>query len=70
LARHSLCRRREYVGLVADDVDHIGGELLVKQAATVNWHLPSARREVAEVAATMVEPAQGAALVSAKGTGQ
>jgi hypothetical protein len=64
-----LRRRREYVGLVADDVDHIGGEL-VKQAATVNWHLPSARREVAEVAATMVEPAQGAALLSAKGTGQ
>jgi hypothetical protein len=30
----------------------------------------AARREVAEVAATMVEPAQGAALLSAKGTGQ
>jgi hypothetical protein len=66
---HSLRRRREYVGLVADDVDRIWGEL-VEQTATVNWHVPSARREVSEVAATMDESAQCAALLSAKGTGQ
>jgi hypothetical protein len=57
------------LGLVAEDVDLIWGEL-VKQTATVNWHLPSARREVAEVAATMDEPAKCAALLSAKGAAQ
>jgi hypothetical protein len=33
----------EYVGLVADDVDHLRGEL-VKLKATVNCHVPSARQ--------------------------
>jgi hypothetical protein len=33
----------EYVGLVADDVDHLGGEL-VQLRATVNCHVPAARQ--------------------------
>jgi hypothetical protein len=66
---HSLGRRREYVGLVADDIDRIWGEL-VMQTASVIWRVLSARREVVEVAATMDEPARCAALLSAKGTGQ
>jgi hypothetical protein len=41
----------------------------VKQTATVNCHVPSARREVAEVATAMDEPAQGAAVLSAKAAG-
>jgi hypothetical protein len=57
------------LGLVAEDVDLIWGEL-VMQTATVIWRVPSARREVAEVAATMDERARCAALLSAKGTGQ
>jgi hypothetical protein len=39
----------EYVGLVADDVDHIRGEL-VKLRATINCHVPSARRGLVLVA--------------------
>lgn len=58
----------EYVGLV-DDVDRIQGEL-VKQTATVNCHVPSARREVVEVAVTMDEPAQCAAVPGARGARQ
>ena len=62
-------RDEEYVGLVADDVDRIQGKL-VKQTATVNCHVPSARRELAAVAAAMDEPAPRAALPSAKGAGR
>jgi hypothetical protein len=62
------CHDEEYGGLVADDVDRIQGEL-VKQTATVNCHVPSARREVAHATA-MDEPAQCAALLSPKGAGQ
>jgi hypothetical protein len=57
------------LGLVAEDVDRIWGEL-VMQRATVIWRVLSARREVVEVAATMDEPARCAALLSAKGTEQ
>jgi hypothetical protein len=39
----------EYDGLVADDVDHLWGEL-VKPRATVNSHVSPARRVLAAVA--------------------
>lgn len=52
--------------MVADDVDRIWGEQ-VKQTATVNCHVPSARRELVQVAVTTPGPAQCAALPVAKG---
>jgi hypothetical protein len=58
----------EYVGLVADDVDHPGGEL-VQLRATVNCHVPAARqRLVAAVAIGELE--LGEAVLRAAGTGR
>jgi len=59
----------EYVGLVADDVDHIRGEL-VKLRARVNGLVPSARRELVLVAVAVSGLALSEAVLSAKATGR
>ena len=59
----------EYVGLVADDVDHIRGEL-VKLRARVNGHVPSARRGLVLVAVAVSGLALSEAVLSAKATGR
>jgi hypothetical protein len=58
----------EYVGLVADDVDHLGGEL-VQLRATVNCHVPAARQGLVLTAVTIGELELGEAVLRAAGTG-
>ena len=59
----------DYVGLVTDDVDDTRGEL-VKLRATVNGHVPSARRELALVAVVVAGLVLSEAVLSAKATGR
>ena len=71
----STCVRRasddddEYVGLVADDVDHLGGEL-VQLRATVNCHVPAARQGLVLAAVAMGELELGEAVLRAAGAGR
>jgi hypothetical protein len=58
----------EYVGLVTDDVDDTRGEL-VKLRATVNGHVPSARRGLALVAVVVAGLVLSKAVLSDKATG-
>jgi hypothetical protein len=69
----STCVRRasdddEYVGLVADDVDHLGGELVLR--VTVNCHVPAARQGLVLAAVAMGELELGEAVLRAAGTGR
>jgi hypothetical protein len=59
----------EYVGLVADDVDHLGGEL-VQLRATVNCHVPAARRGLMLAAVAIGEFELSEAVLRAAGTGR
>jgi hypothetical protein len=56
-------------GLVADDVDHMRGEL-VKPRVTVDCHVPSAQRGLVLVVAAIAGHAQGEAGLSDKGGGR
>jgi hypothetical protein len=56
-------------GLVADDVDHMRGEL-VKPRVTINCHVPSARRGLVLVAAAIAALAEGEAGLSDNGGGR
>jgi hypothetical protein len=59
----------EYVGLVAEDVDHLWGEL-VKLRATVNWHVPAARRGLVLAAVATGELERSEAVLRAAGSGR
>jgi hypothetical protein len=58
----------EYVGLVADDVDHLGGEL-VQLRATVNCHVPAARQGLVVIAVATGELELREAVLRTAGTG-
>lgn len=59
----------EYVGLVADDVDHLGGEL-VQLRATVNCHVPAARQGLVLTAVAIGELELREAVLRTAGTGR
>jgi hypothetical protein len=59
----------EYVGLVADDVDYLGGEL-VQLRATVNCHVPAARQGLVLTAVAIGELELREAVLRTAGTGQ
>jgi hypothetical protein len=59
----------EYVGLVADDVDHLGGEL-VQLRATVNCYVPAARQELVLTAVAIGELELREAVLRTAGTGR
>jgi hypothetical protein len=59
----------EYVGQVADDVDHLRGEL-VKLRATIDRHVPSARQNLMLFAAAVATPALSRAAPAALGSGR
>jgi hypothetical protein len=58
-----------YVGLVADDVDHLGGEL-VQLRATDNCHVPGAPQRLVLAAIAMGELEPGEAVLRTAGTGR
>jgi hypothetical protein len=67
--RPRACDDDEYVGLVADDVDHLGGEL-VKLRATVNCHVPPARQGLVPAGVAIGEHALSEAVFGVGGAGR
>jgi hypothetical protein len=63
------CDDDEYVGLVADDVDHLGGEL-VKLRATVNCHVPPAWQGLVPAGVAIGEHALSEAVFGVGGAGR